>query len=249
MSAPAGSSAYAQEDSVGGIAPNGLVDLAMVGAFGLIGAPFLLKGLYGGSAERRRKLLDRLELPADAFDSLGGWSADVGLLELITDHILRLKPATIVEFGSGVSTLVIAAALRRSGARYSSFISFEQNEEFRGHTSRLVESHGLRADVRHAPLTKAPAPWEGLWYDHGPLPRHIDLLLVDGPPWTVHPFTRGSAESLFSKLRIGGAVILDDAARPGERLVARRWRRNWPNFDFTLERVGSKGALVGRRLR
>jgi hypothetical protein len=43
--------------------------------------------------------------------------------------------------------------------------------------------------------------------------------------------------------------MLDDAARPGERLVARRWRKRWPDFDFKLVNAGTKGTLIGRRRR
>jgi len=86
-----------------------------------------------------------------------------------------------------------------------------------------------------------------LWYNHGPLPGPIDLMVIDGPPWTIHPLTRGAAASLFGQIAPGGTVILDDAARPGERLVARRWRKEWPEFDFKLVRSGSKGTLVGTR--
>ena len=43
--------------------------------------------------------------------------------------------------------------------------------------------------------------------------------------------------------------MLDDAARPGERIVARRWRRQWPDFSFKLCHPGSKGTLVGTRRR
>ena len=43
-------------------------------------------------------------------------------------------------------------------------------------------------------------------------------------------------------------ILLDDAARPGERIVARRWSRKWKDFAFTFEGQGSKGLLVGRKL-
>ena len=76
----------------------------------------------------------------------------------------------------------------------------------------------------------------------------IDLLVIDGPPWTINPTVRGRAEVLFERVRVGGMVLLDDAARPGERLVARRWRERWPDFDFRLL-PGIKGTLVGERLR
>lgn len=79
-------------------------------------------------------------------------------------------------------------------------------------------------------------------------PPTIDLLLIDGPPWSVHPFVRGMAERLFDRIPVGGIVMLDDAARPGERHVAGRWRKDWPDFAFSYERGGTKGLLVGRRI-
>jgi hypothetical protein len=43
-------------------------------------------------------------------------------------------------------------------------------------------------------------------------------------------------------------ILLDDAARPGERIVAARWRRDWKEFAFELEAGGTKGMLRGTRL-
>jgi hypothetical protein len=42
--------------------------------------------------------------------------------------------------------------------------------------------------------------------------------------------------------------MLDDGARPGERFVARRWRRMRPDFAFELAKTGTKGTLIGRKL-
>ena len=56
-----------------------------------------------------------------------------------------------------------------------------------------------------------------------------------------------AAASLFDRIAPGGTVMLDDGARPGERLVARRWRRLRPDFEFTLLKSGTKGTLVGRK--
>jgi hypothetical protein len=41
-------------------------------------------------------------------------------------------------------------------------------------------------------------------------------------------------------------ILLDDAARHGERLVARRWRQRWPKMRFDYDRRGAKGTLIGR---
>jgi predicted O-methyltransferase YrrM len=227
--------------------PYRVLEFATTLAFGALNAPFLLASLYGGSRDARRALVERLGLPPDALPGLGGWRADVGLLRLLTDHIERAKPQTVVEFGSGASTVVIARALERFVGPAASFISFEHDEEFSRRTRERLSEHRLGADLRVAPLVPAPGGWPGRWYDHGPLPANIDLLVIDGPPWTTHPFTRGAADTLFSRIPTGGVVLLDDGARPGERVVAARWRRKWPGFSFELVRSGSKGTLVGTR--
>ena len=77
-------------------------------------------------------------------------------------------------------------------------------------------------------------------------PPSIDLLVIDGPPWAINPFVRGGAEVLFDRIVPGGIVLLDDAARPGERVVANRWRQRWPEFRFEYL-GGGKGTLVGQR--
>lgn len=221
-----------------------LADWAALLAFGAIQWPWLLRSLHGGRLADKHALLDRLDLPHDALPYLGSWKADTGLLTLVTDHILEHKPQLVVEFGAGASTLVLARALQKAGG--GRLISFDQHEDFVGATRDWLADHGLKADLRAVPL-RPSEDWPGLWYDHGPLPRGIDLMLIDGPPWSIHPLTRGGAATLFDHVSPGGTVMLDDGARPGERFVARRWRREHPDFEFELAKTGTKGTLIGRR--
>lgn len=223
-----------------------MADWAVLGAFGMLNAPWLLKSLYGGSRAAKRALLDRLGLPGDALPHLGSWKADVGLLALVADYILTHRPKVVVEFGTGASTLIIAKALQMAGG--GTFISIEQHQDFAEKTRLWLAEYGLEADLRAVPLIPAPGGWPGLWYDHEPLPDAIDFMLIDGPPWTIHPFTRGAAATLFGRITPGGVVMLDDGARAGERVVARRWKRLWPDFEFALLKSGTKGTLIGRRL-
>jgi len=213
--------------------------------FGAISWPWLLASLSGGRKADKRALLDELGLPHDALPHLGSWKADVGFLRHIVREIAELRPAHVVELGAGASTLIAARALALHGG--GRLTSFDQHDGFVQATRNWLADHGLTADLRHAPLAVEREDWPGRWYDIDSLPERIDLLIIDGPPWAVHPMVRGAADSLFSRLSPGAVVLLDDAARPGERLVARRWRKRWPHIEFRLRHDGTKGTLVGRR--
>jgi len=222
-----------------------LSDRMAVIAFGAFQWPWLVRSLHGGRLKDKHALLDRLGLPHDSMPYLGSWKADTGLLTIIADHIFEHRPKLVVEFGSGASTFILARALQLAGG--GQLISFDQHGDFVDATRQWLADYGLDADLRAAPLRPSPGGWPGLWYDHGPLPHDIDLMLIDGPPWAIHPFTRGAASTLFDHVSPGGTVMLDDAARPGERFVARRWRKRHRDFDFRLDLSGTKGTLIGRK--
>jgi predicted O-methyltransferase YrrM len=222
----------------------GASDWAWLIGMGAVQWPWLLKSLYGGRKRDKAALLARLGLPGDALPNLGSWKADVGLLTRLADLVEEMKPRTVLELGAGASTLILAKALQRAGG--GRLISFDQHEDFVEETRLWVAGQGLNVDLRHAPLFSETGDWRDLWYDLHGLPDAIDLLVIDGPPWTIHPMIRGKAEKLFSRITIGGIVVLDDAARPGERTVARRWRARWPDFDWAFE-PSIKGRLIGVR--
>ncbi|WP_051504297.1 class I SAM-dependent methyltransferase [Sphingomonas jaspsi] len=209
--------------------------------------PFLLKSLSGGSPADRKRLIERLALPAESLPNLGGWKADSLFLNRIIDWVEALQPKSVVELGAGASTLVTARALSRNGG--GSLISFDQHAPFVEATRQWLAENGIESDLRHAPLVRTSSTWPGPWYDLHDLPDQIDLLIVDGPPWSLHPYVRGQAEVLFDRIPVGGAILLDDAFRPGERIIASRWKKAWPNFDFTLLPGGAKGTLQGVRRR
>ena len=220
-------------------------DWAYMLAFGAIGWPWLLRGLHGGRKAEKRALIERLGLSPDALPNLGSWKADTRLLTLLADHVLSARPRTVVELGAGATSLVLARCLQINGI--GQLVSYDQHGDFVAATGKWLADNGLAADMRIAPLGPPPGDWPGLWYQLAAIPETIDLLVIDGPPWTIHPFVRGAAESLFDRIPSGGVVMLDDGARPGERVVAERWRKRWPDLEFRLDRRGTKGTLIGVR--
>lgn len=216
--------------------------LALIGLFGALSWPWLLRGNLPADPHERARLLARLDL-ADDLPDLRGWIADAGFLNLVADRILDGGARSIIEIGSGTSTLVAARALAMVGG--GALISLDTHPGHAAETASRLRAQGLSGDVRHLGFAYDPAsPWGIAWGDLDALPDRIDLLVVDGPPWFRHPFIRGAAEALFDRLTPGGAILLDDAARPGERLVAQRWRQRWPDIDFRLLPT-MKGALIG----
>lgn len=234
-----------REEVHGGKAGGKWHDVLLVYAYGAITWPFLLYSLLGGTKASKARLLARIALAGDALPNLGSWKADTGFLHRIVDAVEQLRPRHVVELGAGASTLVCARALQIHGG--GTLHSYDQHGNFVVATREWLVQEGVSAVLHHAPLEPSPGGWPGRWYALSELPETIDLLIIDGPPWAIHPHVRGAAEVLFDRLSPGGMVLLDDAARPGERVIARRWAESWPGMHF--QRVGgsTKGTLIGRK--
>ena len=106
--------------------------------------------------------------------------------------------------------------------------SLEHEEIFAQKTRAELQRHGLQdfATVLHAPLRGQSVDgqnWQ--WYDASVLPTgQIDLLVIDGPPMTTQPLARYPAVPVLAgQMADGATVMLDDAARPDEREIVRRW--------------------------
>ncbi len=163
-----------------------------------------------------------------------GWAASPDFLLHIYQHISEHKPKLVVELGSGVSTVVIAAALKANGDG-GLLHSLDHEATFAEATSKLLAKHAFAdiATVHHAPLapwrptkeTKLGTEWQ--WYSVpetvGSL-QDIDLLVIDGPPKATGPFARYPAVPHFrDRMASNCTVLLDDASREEERKVVKAW--------------------------
>jgi hypothetical protein len=166
-------------------------------------------------------------------------------LVMVCNEIMYANRTTIVECGSGVSTVVLARLLRQRGR--GTLVAVEHDAGWAARVGELLTAEGLDgvARVVHAPLSGV-APW----YDHDvleALPTAIDLLVVDGPP--AHAAGEGlrrapALEFFDPRLAPGATVVLDDVDRPGERDVLAGWEAATP-WRFTI--ADGAGIAVGAR--
>lgn len=183
-----------------------------------------------------------------------------GLVAVCNDIVLNER-RRILELGSGLSTVLLARLLTQrlppGGFRMA---AVEHDPRWARWVGEQLEREGTGADVTiiWAPLTPQPLADDGLrWYDEaavtlglreGLRDDPIDLLLVDGPPAHAagHSLARYPAlPVLRDRLAPGGTVVLDDAERPGEQEVLRRWELEAGlEFDRSAEHAGVAMAGV-----
>jgi predicted O-methyltransferase YrrM len=208
----------------------------------------------GHAAEREaRNSTDAAALAAwlgSNLPALGAWSIEADFARLIVAEVGGRR-RVVVECGSGMTTLLLAHALRQNGG--GRVYSLEHDEGFARETTALLERAGLtdQAEVIVAPLARQRFGSESVeWYDLSVagdrLPHQIDLLIVDGPPATT-PWARWPALiALADRLTLEGTVLMDDGRRRHERRVAYRWASEHPELDlFWLDTV--KGTWRLRR--
>ena len=159
------------------------------------------------------------------------WSAAPDFLQLIVDHVLAQRPHTIVECGSGLTTLMLARACALNG--HGHVYSLENGADYAANTRAEIRRYGLEAcsTVLHAPLV--PCSIHGhdyQWYDIAALTASdIDLLVIDGPPGFLQRHSRYPALPLLrERLAPRCTLFMDDAARPDERELVEMWLEEMP---------------------
>jgi predicted O-methyltransferase YrrM len=164
--------------------------------------------------------------PRAPMPSSGRWAMDPTRLLEVLFLIGRKLPKVVLELGSGTSSIWIAYALEKDGGR---LISVDHKTEFADRTKSLLHLHDVShlAEVRLAELRQLNIKSEEFpWYDVDAFRdiNEIDLLLVDGPPGSLGEMARCPAlHVLESRLAPNAVVILDDADRPDEQGIVRRW--------------------------
>ena len=155
------------------------------------------------------------------------WAIGADLAAHLVRHVFRRRPSTIVELGSGSSTVILAMACERVG--HGHVLAIEHDQKYATRTADMVASAGLSdwVTIAVAPLENQSIgdrtyPWYRL--EDVDVPEQIGMLLVDGPPGSTGPEARFPAVPMLrDRLDENSVVFLDDARRDDEAGIVRRW--------------------------
>ncbi len=187
---------------------------------------------------------------------IGRWPMGLAALDLWADRVLESKPTAILEYGSGVSTVVNAILMRRlHGDGRARVFTVEQGEQAGMDIRRRLETLGLGAlvQIQIAPVRSVCVDAfrsEGYDLEPGPL-RHFlggiepEMVLIDGP--------NGGHGVRFSALPVAHGCLADhaevwltDGLRDSELSTAYWWKELGYIVEPTLQMV-SKGIIRAYR--
>lgn len=151
------------------------------------------------------------------------WSLGEVAYRAILQDLRSIGATTIVEFGSGTSTLRLSCDLPNAH-----ILSIESDQTFLDQTRSNLGVYGGPASVE---LTLRPLRWQrhgmGLFrsYKPGHFPEHIDAVLIDGPPVTTRRGREACLYQVFGKSHVGTRFYLDDYRRAAEQQIVDNWLR------------------------
>jgi predicted O-methyltransferase YrrM len=182
--------------------------------------------------------------------SMRVWAISPDFANIVISLIRECRPKLVLEIGSGVSTLISAYCLKEN--KEGVIVSLDHDKQFAALSAANVAKHGLQdiTTVHYAPLKEViinDKSW--LWYEMKQLQnlKSIDMLIIDGPPDRTQRLARYPAlPILFSLLSDDAVILLDDANRPDETEIVKRWIKDF--HDFSLEIIDTeKGTAILRR--
>ncbi len=180
------------------------------------------------------------------------WAASPDFLKLLFQIIIDEKPKTIVEAGSGLSSIIIGYTLKQFGIN-GKLYSLDDKIQFSVKSKEQIVKHGLSdyVNIIHSPIQDYNSENDNFrWYNKKVLEdvKDIDLLIIDGPGPDVSDNPRyGALRLLYDKLSKNAVIILDDGERPVEKRIV----ENWINLydDLKTEYIDlEKGAFILRKI-
>lgn len=173
-----------------------------------------------------------------------GFAANLEYLEAVAEHSVKTK-GPVLECGSGATTILMGILC---GKRNIEVWSLEHYDEWRQRVSGVLSDNDIAGvHVCSAPLVEYG---EFVWYDPplAQMPEAFSLVICDGPPGSTKGGRYGLLPVCGDRLPAGATILLDDAGRPGEAELIKRWE-NEARFETEIRGSQERGFAVMRRLR
>lgn len=162
------------------------------------------------------------------------------VLSYLLNEILINNRKSIIEFGAGISTIVMARLLKKNNLK-AKIISVEHDPEWVAVLRDLLHHESLSdyVELIIAPLREIDTDLGSvLWYDKAVLNSKLDnfkfdLLIVDGPPAhsSGSKFSRYPAFTAMKKLMEDDCcIVLDDVNREGEEKISKILKDRYPEY-------------------
>ena len=145
-------------------------------------------------------------------------------LAVLMNEVIIHGRKSVLECGSGISTLILGHVLAGRGGR---IISIDHDEGWQAVVSDMC-SELSNVEFIHAPLEQGKC-FENEWYQLKVIGQALqglkfDMLFVDAPLGYKFPGARYPAVPCLNHyLADDFSIFLDDANRSGERFIANRW--------------------------
>ena len=142
---------------------------------------------------------------------------------------------TVLECGSGLSTIVVGAISQRTG---NQVVSLENSSWWARHVRWCLGlARAEKVDYRVRPL-RSFGTFD--WYDLGTPVANVTLVICDGPIATSQGGRFGLLPVCGEYLAPNARILLDDFERPSEKSVVQRWS---DEFGWSVEResVSTRG--------
>lgn len=147
------------------------------------------------------------------------WAAGSAYLKAVI-HYVEATRDTIVECGSGLSTLVAGTLAKRQGRQ---LLALEHHPAWAERVGRNIRTHHLVNVQLSVCELRSYEAFDWYAIEDSQLPARVGLIICDGPPAQTKGGRYGALPVLNRHLSPGCVVLLDDAHRPEEQQIAKRW--------------------------
>ena len=157
-------------------------------------------------------------------DAIFGWGNERWAAEAhyLREVVRSAEKATssILECGSGLTTLLLGAIASRRGIRLH---SLEHNPEWHARVTDAIAHFGLTNVVVHLAPLRDFGSFD--WYDVelSELPNDFSLVVCDGPPGVTRGGRSGMLPMMRGKLAKRVSILIDDTNRDAEGQLALKW--------------------------